>query len=198
MEELMVLIDGLPREIIIAGEKIVVNTDYRLWLLLDALLFDKEIRDGERAGMALSLIFGEDLPEAVKSNKDIAFERVMWFFNCGEKAKGKSKKSIKEKAYDYTEDWGMIYAAFLQCYHIDILNTEKPLHWWQFRALFSALTEECQMVKAMSYRTADLSKIKNKEQREQYRKLKEAYRLGDGMTTEEKIASAGALFAPKI
>lgn len=191
----MVLIDGLPQSLKVGGKEFEIDVDFRLWLLLDELLFDKEIKENERAGFAKLLVFGDE-----NINISQAFEQILWFYSCGEqqqKQRKRENKGIKEKAYDYRADWGLIYAAFLQAYNIDLTKKETGLHWWQFRALFNALPEDCNFVKIMGYRTMDLSKISNKGQRQAYMRLKEIYRLGNGMTTEEKAANAGALFAPR-
>lgn len=198
----MVLVDGLADSVEIGGERVPIETDFRAWLLLDALLFDREVRDEERQMLALELIFGE---ENVPLNRGEAFRAIINFYTgeTGGKEREKltktskaEKRGIAERAYDFSADWGYIYAAFLQAYGIDL--TTARLHWWQFRALFAALPEDCMMCKIIGYRTMDLSKIKDKDQRAMYTRLKEAHRLGSGMTTEEKIASAGALFAPKL
>ena len=51
------------------------------------------------------------------------------------------------------------------------------MHWWQFRALFKSLNETQEFVKIMRYRATDLSKIKDKEQKAYYQKMKDIYKL---------------------
>lgn len=43
-----------------------------------------------------------------------------------------------EKVLDYTLDADLIYAAFMECYGIDLFA--RPLHWWKFQALLSGIT----------------------------------------------------------
>ena len=73
----------------------------------------------------------------------------------------------------------------MEQYKID-LNSIKYLHWWKFKALFNDLNENIQFSKIMSYRAMDLSKIKDKDMKKQYRKLKTLYALPDMRSEEEK------------
>ncbi len=71
-------------------------------------------------------------------------------------------------------------------YGIDL--TKDDLHWWLFRALFEGLNDENKICKVMEIRSIDLSKIKDKEQKAHYRRLKRIYRLPDPRCEEEQEA----------
>lgn len=73
----------------------------------------------------------------------------------------------------------------MEQYNID-LNSIKYLHWWKFKALFNSLNENVLFSKIMSYRVIDLSKIKDKAIKKQYKQLKELYKLPDMRSEEEK------------
>ena len=66
------------------------------------------------------------------------------------------------------------------------LNEIEYLHWWKFKSLFEGLNEENQICKIMGYRSIDLSKIKDKEERKRYKKIKQQWALKDDRTEEEK------------
>ena len=51
------------------------------------------------------------------------------------------------------------------------------MHWWKFKALMENLNEDTQFVKIMGYRAIDISKIKDKEEKARYKKLKKIYAL---------------------
>lgn len=68
------------------------------------------------------------------------------------------------------------------------------LHWWEFRALFQGLKDDNKIVKIMGYRGIDLSKIKDKEEKARYKKLKKIYALPDMRTEQQKEADFGAAF----
>ena len=78
----------------------------------------------------------------------------------------------------------MIYSAFMQQYKIDLSDTR--MHWWKFKALFGGLSEDTHIVKAIQYRTIDLSTIKDKEQKKFYKKMKSAYKLPDNRNEQQK------------
>ena len=60
------------------------------------------------------------------------------------------------------------------------------MHWWKFRALFNGLNENVMFSKITGYRSMNTDKIKDKEQREYYEKMKRMYALPDNRTIEEK------------
>mgnify|MGYP001860472600 CR=1 FL=1 len=70
-------------------------------------------------------------------------------------------------------------------YNID-LNEIDYLHWFKFKSLFEGLDDDNRICQIMSYRAIDLSKIKDKEQKKKYKKLKMKYALPDNRTEEEK------------
>lgn len=74
------------------------------------------------------------------------------------------------------------------------LQTIPYLHWWEFKALFTGLKEDNLIVKIMGYRAMDLSKIKDKDEKKYYKKLKRLYALPDMRTEEQKEADFGRAF----
>ena len=113
---------------------------------------------------------------------------MLWFYSCNENKQNENKKTDNKKGkqiYSYEFDDEHIYSAFMEQYKID-LNSIKYLHWWKFKALFNDLNENIQFSKIMSYRAMDLSKIKDKDMKKQYRKLKTLYALPDMRSEEEK------------
>lgn len=58
----------------------------------------------------------------------------------------------------------------------------------------NGLKEDCKFVKIMSYRSVDLSKIKDKEERKRYKDLQKIYALPDMRTKEQKESDFGKAF----
>jgi len=109
-----------------------------------------------------------------------------------DKKSGLSKKrGNKKRIYDFEYDAPYIYAAFLAQYRIDLQR--DMLHWWQFAALFKALGEDNQIVKIMGYRGMDLSKIKDKEQKAQYRKMQKIYALPQPKAVQQELDRMAAI-----
>ena len=94
-------------------------------------------------------------------------------------------KGNYKQIYSYEFDAEYIYSAFMEQYKID-LNSIPYLHWWKFKALFNSLNEEVLFSKIMSYRAIDLSKIKDKDMKKYYKKMKKLYVLPDLRSEEEK------------
>ena len=63
------------------------------------------------------------------------------------------------------------------------------MHWWKFRALFRALPQECELVKIMGYRTADLKGMP-KAQKKFYEKMRELYALTNSRSVESAMSLA--------
>mgnify|MGYP002509183354 CR=1 FL=1 len=76
-------------------------------------------------------------------------------------------------------------------YGIDLIDVPY-LHWFKFNALFRSLEDTNKIMKIMSWRDMDLSKIKDSEQRQVYRKLKETFALTDKRTNEERSSDNDA------
>ena len=65
------------------------------------------------------------------------------------------------------------------------------MHWWEFKALLNGLTDKTKFVQIVGYRTADLSKIKDKKERARMKELQDYYAIqeqGDPFQrTQEEI-----------
>lgn len=186
-----ILLDPLPQ---ITPHNFKIDVNFRTSIKFELLMQDNNINDKDKVLLALNLYYCEEIND-IKT----AIEDMLWFYRCGKEIKKKelansndtSNKQIQIYSYEFDDEY--IYAAFLEQYGID-LNTIKYLHWWKFRALFNSLKEDTQIVKIMGYRAMDLSKIKDKEMKTQYKKLKKIYALPDLRSEEEKQADFGAAF----
>lgn len=119
-----------------------------------------------------------------------AVDNIIWFYQGGKELANSNKKGSNNKnkqIYSYEFDDFYIYGAFKDQYNIDLQDIEY-LHWWKFKAMFDCLKDDTKIVEIMGYRAVDLRKIKDKEERERYKKLKALYRLPDMRSEEEKEA----------
>lgn len=198
MDKPNILIDPLPSTINVGGRGFPIETDFRTSILFEQLTLDPTLSNSEKVYNTLNLFFLGEWPE----DKLAAIDGILWFYSCGayERREEDAEKSEQEQVrkrpeqpiYDYDVDAGRIYAAFMQQYRIDL--SETNLHWWKFRALFDSLSPDCEICRIMSYRSADLSKIKNREERSRIAKLKAKYALKCNLTVEQKVEMAGAAF----
>ena len=160
-----------------------INTDFKCGIKISLALDDWQLGEEERVLTALSLLYGEGIPD----DMNIALDGLRWFLTCGKEADKASysdiddvdnaKESVNVKgddiSFDFEVDASNIYAAFLKNYNIDLTKTD--MHWFQFIALFSNL-KNTSLNDMMYYRTLDLSQYKG-EQKAEMKALKERYKI---------------------
>lgn len=160
-----------------------INTDFKCGIKISLALDDWQLGDEERVLTALSLLYGEGIPD----DMNIALDGLRWFLTCGKEADKASysdiddvdnaKESVNVKgddiSFDFEVDASNIYAAFLKNYNIDLTKTD--MHWFQFIALFSNL-KNTSLNDMMYYRTIDISQYKG-EQKAEMKALKERYKI---------------------
>ena len=174
-----ILVDKLPTEY----EGLKIETNFRSFILFELLMQDRYFKKEEKIALALRLFYKET-PKDIKK----ALKVIIWFYARGDSGKKSSKnneKSSKKNIYSFEHDANLIYSAFWHDYRLD-LNEIVYLHWWKFKSLFDGLNEENRICKYMEYRAVDLSKIKDKDEKDKYKKLKQLCALPDERTEEEK------------
>lgn len=196
------LIDSLPNTVEVGGREFSINSDFRTSVLFELLIYDDEVKPESKVAQIFDLYFDGN-PDVPRTKE--AIDAILAFYRC-EKRENKAAKRLAKRAdggqqtkriYDFEHDDTYIYAAFMSEYGIN-LNSIENLHWWKFSALFSSLGDEQKICKIMGYRAADLSKIKNKQERERMARLKVIYALPNNASKEEKIAHAASIFAGGI
>ena len=178
------LIDLVPETVTIDNKEYEINSDFRTSILFELLMQDKSIKDNDKIYLALELYY-PNIPDDI----NLAIEKMLWFYRCGKdielsKGKGKGKSDIQIYSFEHDDDY--IYAAFMDQYRIDLQDIEY-LHWWKFKAMFKSLREDNEIVKIMGYRSIDLSKVKDKEEKSYYRKMKELHKIPVSQSEKEKI-----------
>ncbi|WP_419749300.1 bacteriophage Gp15 family protein [Terrisporobacter petrolearius] len=179
-----ILVDLLPKKVTIDNKEYKINSDFRTSILFELLMQDGSIGEKDKILMALELYYSK-----IPVNINEAIEQMLWFYRCGKditksKGNGKGKSITQIYSFEYDDDY--IYAAFMDQYGIDLQDIEY-IHWWKFKALFKSLKEDNEIVKVMSYRSADLSKIKDKEQKSNYKYMKELYKIPIPQDEREKL-----------
>ena len=178
-----ILTKPLPDYVTANEKQYRVNTDYRVWLEFDRVIH-LNIPDREKMYRVFKLCYIDEIPY----NFIAAYKALMVFYaakeerdDCSIVPSSEGKQSVK--SFDFEEDAPYIFAAFMSEYGIDL--TKIDLHWWLFTALLTALGENNKFTKIVSWRGMNLSKIKNKEQREMIAKMKRLYKLKDNRSPEE-------------
>lgn len=169
-----ILIDLLPSTVEIDGTEYEINTDFRISVLFSLLMEDDELTEEQKVLQAVNLYY-----PVVPNNIGKAIEQIKWFYSCGKSDKpigNKKRKTNSKKVFDFEVDANYIYSAFMSQYNIDLQDIGQ-LHWWKFKALLEGLKEDNKLSKIIEYRSMDLSKIKDKEQRKFYKDMQKQYSL---------------------
>lgn len=181
-----ILVDLVPKTVSIDNKEYEINSDFRISILFSLLMCDSSIDDKDKYNMALNLYYPQVPP---KNKRNEAVEQMLWFYRCGKdirKSKGNGKGNSSTPIYSFEHDDDYIYAAFMDQYNIDLQDIGY-LHWWKFKAMFNGLKEDNKIVKIMEYRSMDLSKIKDKEQKAYYKKMQELYKIPISKEEENKL-----------
>lgn len=186
-----ILLDRLPQY---TQSGLRIRSDFRESIKFELLMQDNKLDEQSKIMQALRLYY-YDLSKI--NDVKQAINEILWFYTCGKIEKQTSQKNKEEKEikqiYSYEFDDEYIYSAFMEQYKID-LNSIKYLHWWKFKALMNSLNDNTQFVKIMGYRSIDLAKIKDKDMKANYKKLKKQYSLPDMRTEKQKEADFGKAF----
>ena len=186
-----ILIDILPTSVDIKGIEYEINSNFRTSILFSLLMEDDNLSEEEKVLQALNLYYPvvPDNSEKAIEHIEKAIEKIIWFYRCGEidiKTNKSNKKSYTQKRFlSYEEDDKYIFSAFMSQYKID-LNSIKYMHWWKFKSLLDNINEDNILSKIIQYRSVDLSKITDKEQRKFYRDMQKRYALKENINKEEQ------------
>lgn len=179
---------GLPEQL--GG--VPIYPDFRNMIRFELALQDESLNDWQKLSVGLNQLF-EELPGSTEE----ALRLLLWFYFRGSppdaQAPGGGGTAAPARAFDFEQDGGRIYAAFLQAYGIDLVKVEY-LHWWAFLALLENLPEETAMGQIMTWRTMDLEGMKDKSQRAYYAGLKARYGLKgrqEALVTADEAARRG-------
>lgn len=179
-----ILIDLLPSSVEIDGTEYEINTDFRISVLFSLLMEDDELTEEQKVLQALSLYY-----PVIPNDIGKAIEQIKWFYSCGKSDKpigNRKAKTSNKKVFDFEVDANYIYSAFMSQYNIDLQDIGQ-LHWWKFKALLEGLKEDNKLSKIIEYRSMDLSKIKDKEQRKFYKDMQKQYSLKKENAEELKL-----------
>lgn len=179
-----ILIDDIDK-IIASHIEIPFNTDFRNAILFEILMQNPQISKKAKIIKALELFY--PVPQKIKDIKK-AIQDIVWFYSCGKSEKNDEEtiSNVKKnkQIYSFEYDSDLIFDAFLSQYGDNLQKIN--MHWWEFKAKFNGLNSTNKIVEIMEYRSIDLSKIKDKKQRDHYRKIQETYKLPDMRSIEEK------------
>lgn len=177
---------ALPDAVDVDGTMMPIDTDFRTYIRMGELMRCPGAEAEERAVVALEMAFG-----CVPPNAAAALEGLLWFYRGGAREGIGRGGRHGERLCDFRQDEALICGAFLERYGIDLYQTEH-MHWWKFRALFSALGQGCELARVMAIRAARPGDMRDRDERRRLARLKETCALRED---EDMSAAAGAAFA---
>ena len=188
------LYEPFPDYVVVNDKRVQIVTDFREYIKLIDLLKDDEVDTIEKAELIMSWFLDE--PDGEFSECLQALSDFVTNYRGQEARNDQEEENSQEDegqhnapVISYSQDAPYIISGFLECYGIDL--TEVPyMHWWKFQMLIDGMNEDCELKKRMSYRSIDLSKIKDKEERERIRKIQKQIAIVDRVVTSEEIGDA--------
>lgn len=161
------------------------NRRYRLHLSFDRVLRvfdiqnDEMLTDAEKVDTALYVLIGRKRP------KDTKKAEKLYSLICKTYIDVVKIKPNAERSLDFKQDAPYIYAAFYQCYGIDLEKQIGKLHWWAFLHLFRGLADDTRMMQIARIRTMPIPRPTkyNAEERIRIIRAKAEHRL---QTSEEE------------
>lgn len=188
------LYEPFPDYVVVNDKRVRIVTDFREYIKLIDLLKDDEVNTIEKAELIMSWFLDEpagEFSECLQALSDFVtnYRGRETRSNREEENNQESEEQHNTPVISYNQDVPYIIAGFLECYGIDL--TEVPyMHWWKFQMLIDGMNEDCELKKRMGYRSIDLSKIKDKEERERIRKIQKQIAIVDRVVTSEEIGDA--------
>lgn len=164
------LLDELPDGVMIDGQAVPINTDFRTCLRTILVFESDQLTNFEKRLMLL-----ENLYPYPPTNTEQAIVQGIKFLNGGETPK--EGEDPQPRLYSFSKDANFIFAAFRQTHGID-LQTEA-LHWWKFMALFMDLGSETAFCGLVNFRKRLKTGKASAEERQ------EAQELGDLLDVPE-------------
>lgn len=185
--------EDYPTAVCVEGREIPIVTDFREIVKLIDMLKTEDMDPREKMYFLLQYFQEqpEDFEKAVEALTD--FVTMKEFYDQGmegcEPGEESGDESPRKDVYSFSIDYPFIFSAFLQDYWINI-RTIQYMHWWEFRMLFSGLSESTEIKQRIMYRSTDLSKINDKEERKRIAKIQQSIRLPDAGLTDYDIGNA--------
>lgn len=148
------------------GSSYLIQTDYKYWIL-----FYRYCRmHAKLTDFLVMFPYEKPAPEQLQE----AFQKLIEFANPPKTIPRSTGKESSEIILDYDIDADYIYAAFMEQYHINLLDDNLKMHWYEFSVLLSCL-HDCKLTEIIGYRCYQPSN--NTSYEKQMKALKEAWKI---------------------
>lgn len=171
---------SLPESVTIGGVEYQINSGFRASIQFE-ILVQEEAEEDQLLQQMLEIYYGNQIPPDIFQ----AVEKALWFYAGGSLDQNNTKQGERSQPYSFEYDWDYIYAAFLEQYGVDLYETE--LHWWKFKAMFSAFNDKVKFSEIIGYRTVKIDSKMSKSQKEFYKKMKKVYALPKSNMEKQRV-----------
>ena len=130
------MVYDLPETLEIAGKEYDIRTDYRDILRILIAQGDPDLPDEAKAIVTLVIMY-PDLEKIPTDDLQEAFEKAVWFLNCGQEL-SESKK--KPKLMDWEQDSQLIITAINAQIKQEV-RSMPYMHWWTFFGYYMSIGE---------------------------------------------------------
>ncbi len=175
-----VLTDKLPTKIKINGKNYDINYDYRTIINILIAFEDDELSNYEKCYIMLNNLYKDEIPN---ENLEEAVTKAIRFIDCDQEYK---TNTSDQRIFSFKKDAMYIFSGINATHHIDI--EENNIHWWKFMSLFMDMKPDCMFGELTYYRKRKNDGKLTKEEKEQYKKIKDLVDLEDKVVTKQSEA----------
>lgn len=130
------LLGSLPRTLDVNGREYEIRSDFRSILRIIAAFNDDELSTEEKVYVCLRQLY-KDFSRMPAKDYQAAYDRAMWFLNCGAEPKEKNSP----KVVDWERDEQLIFPAVNKVAGQEVRLTQY-MHWWTFMGFFQSIDRE--------------------------------------------------------
>ena len=112
-----------------------------------------------------------------------AVTKAIRFIDCDQEYK---TNTSDQRIFSFKKDAMYIFSGINATHHIDI--EENNIHWWKFMSLFMDMKPDCMFGELTYYRKRKNDGKLTKEEKEQYKKIKDLVDLEDKVVTKQSEA----------
>lgn len=177
---------GLPESVEVDGSLCAIHTSFKYFLRFIELLANKDTKPQD-----FDFMYKRQKPQDMESG----LLALIQFCNPPQELpRTQGGEESGEKAVDYAIDADYIFAAFMERYGIDLVESE--MHWYKFQALFKGL-HDTKLNEIIGYRLWKNTSGKRDAYTRQMEKLKTAWELPqESDTKDEDLKAFEALLCP--
>ena len=130
------MLGSLPQTLDVNGRTYAIRSDFRSILRIIAAFNDDDLTDAEKLYVCLKQTY-KDFESIPRDDYTAAYERAVWFINCGED----KPNAGRAKTVDWQKDESLIFPAINRAAGQEV-RLATYMHWWSFMGYFQSIDRE--------------------------------------------------------